>query len=94
MCILSFSSTGGCKFKNSFPTKIVINQNDRNHSDFHLGMAVLGCKLRLPCYKLLYSLGTNTVSQQTRHKILSLVNVPRYSCVHSGLNTLFRLHFF
>jgi hypothetical protein len=37
-----------------FPTKIVITLNDRNYSAFHLWMAVLGFKLRLPRYKVMY----------------------------------------
>jgi len=40
----------GVKFKSSIPTKIVITKNDRKHSDFHPGMAVLGFELRLSCY--------------------------------------------
>ena len=40
----------GVKFKRSIPTKIFVTQNDRTNSDFYPGMAVLGFKLRLPCY--------------------------------------------
>jgi len=40
----------GVKFKNSIPTKIFIIQNYRTKSDIYPGMAVLGFKLRLPCY--------------------------------------------
>jgi len=50
MYILSFRSPVGVKFKGSIPIKIFITQNDRNHSDFHLGLAVLGSELRVPCY--------------------------------------------
>jgi hypothetical protein len=38
------------KFKSSIPTKILTTQNDRTNSDFYPGMAVLGLKLKLPCY--------------------------------------------
>jgi hypothetical protein len=43
----------GVIFKSSSPMKTVTRQNDRNHSDFHLGMAVLGFELRLPCYNII-----------------------------------------
>jgi hypothetical protein len=56
MYILSFCSTGPCKIEEFHSYKIVIKQNDGNHSDFHLGMAVLGFKLRLPCYQVVVSL--------------------------------------
>jgi hypothetical protein len=39
--------------KNSYQkslSKIAITSNDRNHSAFHLGMAVLGFEIRLPCH--------------------------------------------
>jgi hypothetical protein len=53
MCIFSFCSTGRRKIHEFQSYKIVITQNDRNHSDFHLGMAVLGFELRLPCYQVI-----------------------------------------
>jgi hypothetical protein len=37
---------------------------------------------------MFYSFGTDNVSRQTRHKILSLIFVARYLFDHSGLNTL------
>jgi len=40
----------GAKFKIYVPTKLVITQNDRNHSAFDVGKAVLGFELSLPCY--------------------------------------------
>ena len=39
--------------KSSSPTKIVITQNSKNHSDLYPGMAVLGLELGLPCYSMI-----------------------------------------
>jgi hypothetical protein len=40
------------KFNSPVPTKIAWTHDDRNHSDFHPGMAALGFELGLPCYRM------------------------------------------
>jgi hypothetical protein len=52
MYILSFVRLFGGKYNISFPAKISIIQNDRNHYDYHPGTVVFGLELRLPCYSI------------------------------------------
>ena len=49
--ILGYCSTGRRKIEEFHSYKIFFTRNDRSHSDFHPGMAVLGFEIRLPCYK-------------------------------------------
>jgi hypothetical protein len=41
------------KFKSAIPTKIVITQSGSSHSDFNVGVTVLGLKFSAPCYGIL-----------------------------------------
>jgi hypothetical protein len=56
---LAFVKPVSIKFKSSISMKIFIIQNDGNHSNFYLEMAVLKFDFTLPCcmpYLLTYSM--------------------------------------